>query len=479
MNITTATVAQDPSSRSFSKQKSFFYPTYYSLKQSVCFLTTFIAILFFIQLHVLRFSYLLPSHHLQNDTKRHNDTNTKNELKILSMLRDSVTFLPLKDLQFANEPMSGQWFISSINDTFEDGETEYLRFPSQASKGRILCLSASDISDGTKNSFALAWPEALPYNAILLPGLTFVSDTYYDYSNIWHGHSAIIPFIAWHQRKECVVPARWVLFHWGELRTKMSTWVQSLAEAAIGTVSIKKSDGGNKIRPACYEEAVVFRHNQGRMSNARKVETYDMMRCKVRSHCNVSKVPRDELGPVQMTLLLRTGARSFKNETEVIRIFEEECRKVNACRFKVQRSDNLTFCDQVKLLSETDILVSSHGAQMTNLIFMDKNSSIMEFFPKGWKELAGSGQYVFRWLADSTGMRHQGIWWDPEGDPCPNKNDGHECFNYYKNGQIGHDKAYFAQWAAKVLNEVKAHKMSVASKSRSQPLQESLSCRCV
>ncbi|RRT80768.1 hypothetical protein B296_00003120 [Ensete ventricosum] len=69
-------------------------------------------------------------------------------------------------------------------------------------------------------------------------------------------------------------------------------------------------------------------------------------------------------------------------------------------------------------MSETDVLVSPHGAQLTNLFLMDKNSSIMELYPKGWKELAGVGQYVYHWMADWAGMQHKGSWRDPQGEKC-------------------------------------------------------------
>ncbi|KAF9608223.1 hypothetical protein IFM89_008178 [Coptis chinensis] len=59
-----------------------------------------------------------------------------------SKLQHSVTFLPLKDLRFAHTAMDGNtWFMSSISDdTDEEGETEHLYFPSEASKGRLLCV---------------------------------------------------------------------------------------------------------------------------------------------------------------------------------------------------------------------------------------------------------------------------------------------------------------------------------------------------
>uniref|UniRef100_A0A453GYH6 Uncharacterized protein n=2 Tax=Aegilops tauschii TaxID=37682 RepID=A0A453GYH6_AEGTS len=73
--------------------------------------------------------------------------------------------------------------------------------------------------------------------------------------------------------------------------------------------------------------------------------------------------------------------------------------------------------EKARLLSRTDVFISAHGAQMTNLVFMDQNSSIMEFYPMGWRRRAAGGQFVYRWMASRAGMRHEGSWWDPTGDP--------------------------------------------------------------
>jgi len=124
--------------------------------------------------------------------------------------------------------------MSSVNDIQEPDEPKHIFFPSDSSKGRILCLSAHDHSDGTKNLYAFAYPDALPYNTTLLPGLTVISDTHYDYTNLWHGLGAVVPFVAWHEKNKCVSPKRWVLFHWGELRTEMGNWMKTLTEATIG-----------------------------------------------------------------------------------------------------------------------------------------------------------------------------------------------------------------------------------------------------
>ncbi|URE31105.1 hypothetical protein MUK42_07100 [Musa troglodytarum] len=474
------------SPKASSTQRTSSFPAH-STNRSVCFLaTTFITLvllLFLLQIETLKSSlssssFSWPFFQLHKDESPCHDAAAELN-RTRSILRDLVTFLPLKDVRVSENPRSGRgWFMSSMNDTLEDDDddAQHLYFPSQASNGRLLCLSARDVSDGTKNSYALAWREALPRDAALLPGLTFISDTYYDHGNMWHGISAITPFVSWHQRKQCAAPDRWVLFHRGELRTRMGGWVQAVAEAAIGEVRIEdfKEHGDG---PSCFEQAVVFRHEWA-MKKTRKRQVYDMIRCKARSRCGVAAEAAGSKAAVRMTLLLRPGSRSFKNESAVIRIFERECEKVDGCTVKVAWSNNMTFCDQVKLMSETDVVASPHGAQLANLLLMDRNSSIMEFYPRGWRERAGAGQYVFRWMADGARMQHKGSWWDPQGEECQSTDKTPPCIPFYKNRQIGHDEVYFAGWAAKVLADAKEHKLKEASYGGRSPEVGSAPCPC-
>lgn len=43
-----------------------------------------------------------------------------------------------------------------------------------------------------------------------------------------------------------------------------------------------------------------------------------------------------------------------------------------------------SYTDQVKFMSETDILISRHGAQLTSLAVMPKCGSVLELFPVGY-----------------------------------------------------------------------------------------------
>ena len=96
----------------------------------------------------------------------------------------------------------------------------------------------------------------------------------------------------------------------------------------------------------CFEEAVMMRHNEHGISQARMEEAYGLLRCKARTHCNVS-ADEDEKIVVGVTMFLRTGARSFKNDSHVIGIFEKECRNITGCRLQVAYVNNLTVCQQV------------------------------------------------------------------------------------------------------------------------------------
>ncbi|XP_047330133.1 uncharacterized protein LOC124933742 [Impatiens glandulifera] len=395
-----------------------------------------------------------------------------------SRLRRAVTFLPLKDLRYASVAHNGHtWFISSMYDTQEEGEVQYQRFPSEASHGRVLCLRGKDTHDGSWNSYGLAWADSLPENATFMKGKTFVSYNHYNYDNIWHGLSAMVPFVAWHIKTGCstIPPSRWILYHWGELRSSISPWLRTIMEATFSAPLLIEdfqnwpSTGGNStsedLPTACFEEAVVMRHNEGGMSRQRRVEVYDLMRCRARVQCNLTTLQNRPL--IGMTMFMRTGPRSFRNESEVIRIFEKECMKVKGCQLRVAYSNNLTFCQQVEVMKWTDILISPHGAQLTNMFLMDRNSSVLEFFPKGWLKLAGVGQYVYHWIASWSGMIHRGAWRDPVGDgSCPYQEDDKRCMSFYKSGKIGYNQTHFSEWARDVLNDVSTRKKEAATTAK-------------
>ncbi|KAG7972094.1 hypothetical protein I3843_07G166800 [Carya illinoinensis] len=388
-----------------------------------------------------------------------NPSNITNTLA--SKLRDSVTFLPLKDLRFAETAMTGNaWFMSSLNDTYEKNEAEHLYFPSQTSKGRLLCI----------NGQLCRW----------LRKFTLAMKIYGMGCALWL-HLLVGP-----SKNGCLRPTRWVLFHWGELRHRMGSWLQNLMQASFREFPVEELKNGDG--PYCFERAVVMRHNLGSMGKEKRLQGFDLLRCKARGFCSINPVGRErevnEKGEpiIRVTFLMRRGSRSFKNATAVIDIFARECARVEGCLLKVAQSEDLSFWAQfcllffVRVMSYTDIVASPHGAQLTNMLFMYRSSSIMEFFPKGWLEHAGIGPYAHHWMTDLSGMKHQGAWWEPIGEKqCPFPQQGPSCFDFYKNGRVGHNETFFAEWTRTVLKQVRLSKLDEATKIA--PLKSS-ACLC-
>lgn len=416
-----------------------------------------------------------------SEVSQHEIKELKFKLKTMEdKIRESVTFLPLKDTRFTGFSDQGHtWFMSTLRGKKENGNSEHFYFPSEISNGRILCVQGRHPNDGSQNSYGFAWQQQLPPNSILLPGLTFVSDNYFDYVNPWHSLTALAGFVNWHKENECTVPERFVLYHWGEVVKTMGSWISHIMHASLGrSVEVDSLEYGDG--PVCFEKAIVYRDGLGPISSEKRTMLFDMIRCKAWKLCNVSAQKHfiNGIRVVNLTLLARTGSRSFKNESTVASVLEKECRKVDGCNFRLVHIKNLSFCDQVSVMSSTDILATVHGAQLADMIFMEKESSVMEMFPKGWLEFAGNGQNVFQWLASWSGMKHEGTWHDNEGPACPNPEKGIlHCFNFHKDVQVGHNETNLAGWTADVLQKFQNRTTHLATDSSGKDFVP-LKCPC-
>ncbi|GLJ46614.1 hypothetical protein SUGI_0982180 [Cryptomeria japonica] len=378
----------------------------------------------------------------------------KREMDVLGdRLRQSVEFLPLQDVKMGSiDEEDRTWFMSTVRERSENGNPELSYFPSEGSNGKILCLKGGNRGNGTLNSYAFAWPNYLPPNSSLVAGLSLISDSFYDYGNPWHSMSSLIVAASWRMENQCEAPQRFVLYHNGELVTSMGSYISSVLLAALDRHVHIQEIGDS---PLCFEKAVVYRRGLGHMSLPKRIALFDMIRCKARKFCNIAESQPiiDGIRTINVTLVSRTGPRSFKNESVVASAVAGECSKVPGCKFRLLRSVNLSFCEQVEAMSKTDILVTAHGAQITNMVFMEKGSSVMEMFPKGWLEGAGAGQYVFQWLANWAGMNHEGSYRDSQGPDCPNPQERLPCFLFHKDRQVGHNQTFLAQWTSEVLTK--------------------------
>lgn len=107
-------------------------------------------------------------------------------------------------------------------------------------------------------------------------------------------------------------------------------------------------------------------------------------------------------------------------------------------------------------MSRTDVLVSVHGAQLTNMVFMSPGGRVMEMFPKGWLELAGRGQFIYKYFAEWIGLHHQGYWRDLEHADCPFGNDGVRCMTHYKDLPVGINVTHISTWLRHVVTDFNA-----------------------
>ncbi|KAL3682025.1 hypothetical protein R1sor_000047 [Riccia sorocarpa] len=383
-------------------------------------------------------------------------------LRLGQMLRKSIHFMELKDTRksgrFDNNPWdSDPWFMSSVMVRNQrKGFPEELHFPSDLSQGRLLCFLGNSTNDGTKNKYGFAYKEYLPRGSTLLPGVTLVADNDWDYINIWHGMSAVVNFISIRTRESCVVPERLLLFHWGEVVPSMASWVGDLLHASFGKqLELEKLERGAD-GPVCLERAIVSRSGLGGMSVPNMNVLFETIRCRTYKFCGLEMSEISTRRTIHITLLLRTGGRALKNATAVKELMDRQCQKLDFCTFEVTYISNLTFCEQVALMSRTDVLVSTHGAQMTNMMFMPKGSYVMEMMPKGWLEFAGAGQDIYSWLAEWSNLNHGGVWRDTEGPDCPYEtSETLKCFLFFKDRTVGHNETHLAEWMTATLEKAK------------------------
>ena len=91
--------------------------------------------------------------------------------------------------------------------------------------------------------------------------------------------------------------------------------------------------------------------------------------------CDSSHVPR-------ISILNRKGSREIMNIQDVEQALQSEFPSLP---FNIIYSfDGMSLLGQAHFFAETDILISSHGAQLTGIPFMPSCGSVLEVFPQGY-----------------------------------------------------------------------------------------------
>jgi hypothetical protein len=94
------------------------------------------------------------------------------------------------------------------------------------------------------------------------------------------------------------------------------------------------------------------------------------------------------------------GVRSVENETELIAILEQY-------NFEILEFENLSFIDQVSLMSTTKVFISIHGAGFSNMMFMQPNSYVVELINREY----ALKEYTFPFwrLANASSLYYSGV----------------------------------------------------------------------
>ncbi len=93
--------------------------------------------------------------------------------------------------------------------------------------------------------------------------------------------------------------------------------------------------------------------------------------------------------PQKLLVDLRTALRAELTRTNHSATFEF-----------VQDLSRLTFAGQVALMQRADVLVTAHGAELSNLIFLRRGTTVLEIYPFGWLL-----RLCFRRMLDSVHAR--------------------------------------------------------------------------
>lgn len=205
--------------------------------------------------------------------------------QIVRHISGSTHWRALKDYS----KFSIRGFMSEIiSRNNERGPPELFEFPSALSDGRHLCFRGNDTSNGSRNFYTFAWEEALPSGYILLNGTTLIS---------------------------------------------------SQPDAmAIGD------------QPICFQKAVVSRLGLGGVPTVISRELYARVRCQVRTFCKLPTTRTTTVNgkqSINIALMVRSGGREWKDQKAWEKVIDDQCAKVEGCRWTSMYFANMTFCEQV------------------------------------------------------------------------------------------------------------------------------------
>ncbi|NTW32157.1 MAG: glycosyltransferase family 61 protein [Bacteroidetes bacterium] len=96
------------------------------------------------------------------------------------------------------------------------------------------------------------------------------------------------------------------------------------------------------------------------------------------------------------------GRRTLSNEDDVINVFKKFGYSILNC-------ENLSLNEQISIFSNASTIASLHGAGLTNMIWMEKGSKVLEMH-REIKERKDHHSFVYFTLASSLSLDYYYIW---------------------------------------------------------------------
>lgn len=143
-------------------------------------------------------------------------------------------------------------------------------------------------------------------------------------------------------------------------------WELKFLMVALNTTNIPPIITGNS--RCCFEVGIFPQYSQQWQIS---IENGDEIRKRVYNFCKIKE--EEERSVPVLGYLPRFHNRKIKNVNELLQIG----KKLNFTIYKNITKMN-DFCEQVKIMSDIDILFTRHGSQLTNIMFMRPYSVVIE-----------------------------------------------------------------------------------------------------
>lgn len=136
----------------------------------------------------------------------------------------------------------------------------------------------------------------------------------------------------------------------------------------------------------------------------------DMLRAAAFHYANVR--PLRERARLHVMAIQRKGKRKIVNFDALV----EEMRTIEETELREAMLEEWTPMEQVRSFADTDVVVASHGAGLTNVLFMLPHSGIVELFPPNF------GFFCYKRMCESVNVLYSHVKGVPATPPpCVNK----------------------------------------------------------